>query len=53
MILDLKKINQSLGEKELMAKSFYLVEQIPGKIMTGDLSNRLTQVKASIIFNLT
>lgn len=44
MILDLKKINQAFGEKKLIPESFFLVEQIPGKIMTGDLSNRLTQV---------
>lgn len=49
MILDLNKFKQSIGKNELLPFTFIMTEQIPGKMVSGDLSSVISEVKNFLI----
>ena len=44
MILDLKKIKNSIGQENLIDESFYIGEQVPGRLISQDFTKHLNKV---------
>ena len=44
MIIDYHKFNNSIGKSSLETDTFFMLEQIPGKIQFADMSDKINEV---------
>jgi hypothetical protein len=52
MILDVKKVGEAIKYQKPVAGTFYVLEQMPGKIYQEDMTDPLFEVRDNYYFSL-